>query len=518
MDKVKTAIISVSDKTGIVEFAGSLQDMGVQIVSTGGTYKLLKENGIEATYISEITGFPEIMDGRVKTLHPNIHGGILALRDNEGHMAQLKEEGINTIDLVVVNLYPFEATIAKDDVTLEDAVENIDIGGPTMIRSAAKNYRNVGVVVEPAYYDKIVDELKSNNGTLGDGLLMELSVKAFTHTARYDTIISNYLKNLQSEGQIDFANDLNLTYEKAMDLRYGENPHQKAAFYRERDVKIPCISTAKQLWGKELSFNNINDINAAFELVKEFEELAVVALKHTNPCGVGSGDTVYNAYMKAYESDPVSIFGGIIACNRPIDEDTAKEMNKIFLEAVIAPEYTEGALKVLKEKKNLRILLTGPIEGTNRPYMDIKRVAGGLLYQEADTKSVKLEDLEVVTERKPTDEELKDLLFAWRVVKHVKSNAIVFVKDGATVGIGAGQMNRVGSVKIAREQAGDKTIGAVMASDAFFPFRDSVDTAAEHGIKAIIQPGGSIKDDESIKAANEHGIAMVFTGIRHFKH
>lgn len=518
MDKVRTALISVSDKTGIVDFAKGLETLGIKIISTGGTYKLLVDNGVKVTYISEITGFPEILDGRVKTLHPMIHGGILAQRNLESHRKQMAEHGIKPIDLVVVNLYPFEDTISRDGVTLSEAIENIDIGGPTMIRSAAKNYLDVGVVVEPEMYDVVMSELRENNGTLNADLLLELSLRAFTHTAQYDTIISNYLFGIQQKEDMSFPETLLASFKKRMDLRYGENPHQKAAFYVERKIDVPSISNAEQLWGKELSFNNINDINGAFELVKEFDDATVVAVKHTNPCGVGSGRTVYEAYMRAYESDPVSIFGGIIACNRTIDADTAEEMSKIFLEAVIAPGYTDEALVVLKEKKNLRILKVPEIEGRSDIYLDFKRVCGGLLVQEADKAQLDTSSLKVVTEREPTEEELRDLAFAWKVVKHVKSNAIVLVKGSATIGVGAGQMNRVGSAEIACKQAGEKAIGSVLASDAFFPFRDTIDAAAKAGIKAIIQPGGSIRDDESIQAANEHGIAMVFTGVRHFKH
>lgn len=518
MNNVKTALVSVSNKTGIVDFAKGLEALGIEIISTGGTYKLLQDNGVKVTYISEITGFPEILDGRVKTLHPMIHGGILGRRSLESHREQMKEHGIKPIDLVVVNLYPFEETISHEGVTLSEAIENIDIGGPTMIRSAAKNWVDVGVVVEPEMYDVVLSELKENDCALSDELRLELSLRAFTHTAQYDTIISNYLLGIQQKEQVVFPEVFLATFKKSMDLRYGENPHQKAAFYVERKIDMPCISNAEQLWGKELSFNNINDVNGAFELVKEFDETTVVAVKHANPCGVGSGSTVYEAYTRAYESDPVSIFGGIVACNRIIDVETAKEMNKIFLEVIIAPGYTDEALEVLKEKKNLRILKVPELNGNNGGYLDFKRVAGGLLVQESDRGDLDVSALQVVTERKPTEDELRDLLFGWKVVKHVKSNAIVLAKDNATIGIGAGQMNRVGAAEIACRQAGEKAIGSVLASDAFFPFRDTVDVAAKAGVKAIIQPGGSIRDDESIKAANEHGIAMVFTGIRHFKH
>jgi phosphoribosylaminoimidazolecarboxamide formyltransferase/IMP cyclohydrolase len=518
VNKVRTALISVSDKTGIVDFARGLEELGIEIISTGGTYKLLTDSGLKVTYISEITGFPEILDGRVKTLHPMIHGGILGRRELTTHREQMEKHGIKPIDLVVVNLYPFEATISREGVTLEEAIENIDIGGPTMIRSAAKNHRDVGVVVDPEMYDVVLSQLRVNDGVLSDDLLFDLSLHAFTHTAQYDAVISNYLFGVQQKGEVAFPDIFLGSFTKSMDLRYGENPHQKAAFYVEKRIDVPCISNAKQLWGKELSFNNINDVNGAFELVKEFNEITVVALKHTNPCGVGSGKTVYEAYIRAYESDPVSIFGGIVACNSVIDADTAREMNKIFLEVIIAPGYTDEALEVFKEKKNIRILQVPELKGNNGKHLDFKRVAGGLLVQEADAIKLDLESLKVVTERKPTKEELKDLLFAWKVVKHVKSNAIVLAKGNATTGIGAGQMNRVGAAEIACKQAGEKAKGSIVASDAYFPFADTVEVCAKAGVTAIIQPGGSIRDDESIQAANKYGIAMVFTGIRHFKH
>jgi phosphoribosylaminoimidazolecarboxamide formyltransferase/IMP cyclohydrolase len=512
--QVKRALISVSDKTGIVEFARELEKLGVEIISTGGTATLLQKEGVNVIGISEVTGFPEILDGRLKTLDPHIHGGLLAVRDDEKHRQQIAEHNITPIDLVVVNLYPFKATISKPNVPFAEAIENIDIGGPTMLRSAAKNHKYVTVVVDAADYSKVLEEIKAE-GTVSDETKRKLAAKVFRHTGAYDALISQYLTEQVGE---QMPESYTVTYEKVQDLRYGENPHQAAAFYREPLAGQGNIATAKQLHGKELSYNNINDGNAALSIVKEFSEPAVVAVKHTNPCGVGTGSTIFEAYQKAYESDPVSIFGGIIAANRPIDKETALQLKEIFLEIIMAPSFTEEALEILKQKKNLRLLELGDITPKEKAAWKITSVEGGMLVQEEDTKQITEADLEVVTDRKPTEEEIQQLLFAWKIVKHVKSNAIVLTKDNMTVGVGAGQMNRVGAARIAIEQAGEKSRGSVLASDAFFPMPDTVEEAAKAGIAAIIQPGGSIRDEDSIKAANEHGIAMVFTKVRHFKH
>ena len=510
---MKRALISVSDKTGIVEFSRELTKLGFEIVSTGGTYNLLKEQGIDVIGISEVTGFPEIMDGRVKTLHPNIHGGLLAVRDKEEHMAALRDLSIQPIDMVVVNLYPFKQTISKENVAFEEAIENIDIGGPSMLRSAAKNHAFVTVVVDASDYSVVLEELKS--GDVSQQTRRKLAAKVFRHTAAYDTLIADYLTKQVGE---EWPEQYTVTFEKVQDLRYGENPHQGAAFYRNPLVAKGTLSSAEQLHGKELSYNNINDADAALALVKEFSKPAVVAVKHTNPCGVGTGETILEAYQHAYEADPVSIFGGIIAANRPIDKASALLMKELFLEIIMAPDFEADALEVLKEKKNLRLLKLGELETVDRPALRLRSVQGGLLVQEDDVLQVKQEDLKVVTDRTPTPEEMEQLLFGWKVEKHVKSNAIVLAKDGQTVGVGAGQMNRVGSAKIAIEQAGEKSVGSILASDAFFPMSDTVEAAAKAGITAIIQPGGSIRDEDSIQEANKHGIAMVFTGVRHFKH
>ncbi|MEW9670342.1 bifunctional phosphoribosylaminoimidazolecarboxamide formyltransferase/IMP cyclohydrolase [Ammoniphilus sp. 3BR4] len=507
------ALISVSDKTGVVEFAKELEKLGVEIISTGGTSKLLKEQGVKVTGISEVTGFPEILDGRVKTLHPNIHSGLLAIRDKEEHQKQLKELNIQPIDLVVVNLYPFKETISKTDVTYEDAIENIDIGGPTMLRSAAKNHAFVTVVVDAKDYATVIEEMKAGDVSLETR--RRLAAKVFRHTAAYDSLISNYLTEQVGE---EWPDQYTVTFEKVQDLRYGENPHQKAGFYKLPLAGVGTLSTAEQLNGKELSYNNINDADAALQLVKEFTEPAIVAVKHTNPCGVGTGKTILEAYQKAYESDPVSIFGGIIAANRVIDKETALLMKELFLEIIMAPGFDDDALEVLKEKKNLRLLKLSEVKADQKPVLRLSSVQGGLLVQEEDIKQVTEADLQVVTDRKPTAEEMEQLLFGWKVVKHVKSNAIVLAKDFQTVGVGAGQMNRVGSARIAIAQAGEKAKGSVLASDAFFPMPDTIEEAAKAGITAIIQPGGSIRDKDSIEEANKHGIAMVLTGVRHFKH
>lgn len=513
----KRALLSVSDKTGIVDFAKELVALGFEIVSTGGTKRALSEAGIAVTGVSEITGFPECLDGRVKTLHPKIHAGILAMRSNDEHMKQLLELGVDTIDVVAINLYPFKQTIMKDGVELEEAIENIDIGGPTMIRAAAKNYQDVAVVVDPADYKTVVDEYKANGEVSKDTKFM-LAYKVFEHTASYDTLISTYLRGVIGKEQ--FPQTLSLTYEKVQDMRYGENPHQAAVFYKEISKYDGALASAKQLHGKELSFNNINDANGAIALLKEFDEPAAVAVKHTNPCGVGIGKDVYEAYLNAYQSDPVSIFGGIVALNREVDAKTAEELAKIFLEIIIAPSFAKEALDILTKKKNIRLLELPAISKKPCPdtTYDMKKVLGGLLVQEYDSETYDPEKLVCVTERKPTDKEMEDLNFAWKVVKHTKSNAIVLAKDNMTTGVGPGQTNRVLPTKIAIDYAGERAKGSVLASDAFFPFPDCVQEAAKAGVTAIIQPGGSVNDQLSIDECNKHGIAMVFCGMRHFKH
>ncbi len=509
----KRAIISVSDKKGIVEFAKSLLSLDFEIISTGGTKRTLEESGIKVTSISDITGFPEIMDGRVKTLHPNVFGGLLAVRDNKKHIEQIQQQGINLIDLVVVNLYPFKETISKPNVEWSKAIENIDIGGPSMLRAAAKNYQDVTVIVDPIDYARVISELEAN-GDVSLDTKKKLAAKVFRHTANYDAYIAQYITEQVGETSPE---KLTLTFEKVQDLRYGENPHQKASFYKQGILEIG-LPYAKQLHGKELSYNNIQDTNAAWEMVKEYkDEPVVVAVKHMNPCGIGIGDNIKDAFEKAYDSDPVSIFGGIVATNQEVNKETAELLHEIFLEVVIAPSFTEEAFDILAKKKNIRLLELKEKEA-KEGLQKLVSVSGGLLIQDEDVKTLNEEEIKVVTERKPTHEELKQLLFAWKAVKHVKSNAIVLAKDNQTVGIGAGQMNRVGAAKIAVEQANEKANGSVLASDAFFPMPDTVEEAAKTGVTAIIQPGGSIKDEDSIKEANKHGIAMVFTGVRHFKH
>jgi len=513
---IKRALVSVSDKTGIVDFCRELSQLGVEIISTGGTKSLLSKEGVPVIGISDVTGFPEILDGRVKTLHPTVHSGLLAIRDSAEHQAQMRELGLDYIDLVVVNLYPFQETIAKPGVAYEEAIENIDIGGPTMLRSAAKNHAFVSVVVDANDYSQVLDEIRDGGDTTLE-TRKQLAAKVFRHTAAYDALISDYLSNKLGE---PLPERLTVTYEKIQDLRYGENPHQKAAFYRKPLAAVDSLTNAEQLHGKELSYNNINDANAALQIVKEFTEPAVVAVKHMNPCGVGIGESIYEAYRKAYDADPVSIFGGIVAANRIIDEDTANLLKDIFLEIVLAPGFTDEALALLAQKKNIRLLKISGLElaADRKSQYVVTSIDGGMIVQESDIHSLTEADLQVVTDRKPTEEELKQLLFGWKVVKHVKSNAIVLAKDDMTVGVGAGQMNRVGSARIAIEQAGEKSKGSVLASDAFFPMGDTLEEAAKAGITAVIQPGGSIRDEESIKVANEYGIAMVFTGVRHFKH
>ena len=513
MTMKKRALVSVSDKTGVVDFCRRLSACGYEIISTGGTAKALTDAGLSVIGISDITGFPECLDGRVKTLHPAVHAGLLAMRSNPEHMSQLEKLGINTIDIVVVNLYPFKATISRPGVSFADAVENIDIGGPTMIRAAAKNYQDVAVVVDPKDYEKVLAELESGGVSLETKKYLQY--KVFAHTAAYDSMISNYLAE---QLDIRFPDSVTFAYEKAQDMRYGENPHQGASYYTEEFIRAGSLSKAKQLWGKELSYNNINDANGALELVKEFDEPCVVASKHANPCGVGIGETIHEAYLNAYNSDPVSIYGGIVALNRKVDMETAEELAKIFLEIIIAPGFDEDAYERLAKKKNIRLIELPDCAKPNEPgTLDMKKVVGGLLVQELDTKLLG-DELKVVTKRAPSEEEMEQMLFAWKVVKQTKSNAIVLVKDSATVGVGPGQTNRVTALDLAIRYAGDKAEGSVMASDAFFPFSDCVELAAKHGITAIIQPGGSIRDEDSIKACDEAGIAMVFTGTRHFKH
>ncbi|AIQ11188.1 bifunctional phosphoribosylaminoimidazolecarboxamide formyltransferase/IMP cyclohydrolase [Paenibacillus durus] len=513
---IKRALVSVSDKRGIVDFCRELSALGVEIISTGGTSTLLAKEGVPVIGISDVTGFPEIMDGRVKTLHPAVHSGLLAVRDNEEHTRQMTELGLDYIDLVVVNLYPFAETIAKPDVSYEEAIENIDIGGPTMLRSAAKNHAFVSVVVDADDYAKVLEEVRAGGDTTLE-TRKRLAAKVFRHTAAYDALISDYLSNVTGE---PLPERYTVTYEKIQDLRYGENPHQKAAFYRTPLAAQDTLTGAEQLHGKELSYNNINDANAALQIVKEFDEPAVVAVKHMNPCGVGVGESIFEAYQKAYNADPVSIFGGIVAANRYIDSDTANLLKEVFLEIILAPGFTDEALEILTKKKNIRLLKIGGLgaAAARKSSFVVTTVEGGMVVQESDVHSIDPDELKVVTDRKPTEEELKQLLFGWKVVKHVKSNAIVLAADDMTVGVGAGQMNRVGAAKIAIEQAGEKAKGAVLASDAFFPMGDTLEIAAKAGITAVIQPGGSVRDEESIKVANEHGIAMVFTGVRHFKH
>ncbi len=511
--KIQRALISVSNKTGVVELAKCLHQAGVEIISTGGTMKTIKEAGIPVVYVSEITGFPEIMDGRVKTLNPLIHGGILGIRSNPEHMEAMSKHHIKPIDLVVVNLYPFRETIAKPGVTKADAIENIDIGGPAMIRAAAKNFQDVAVVVNHARYADII-EMMQNGQEMSLEFRQSLSMEAYRHTAEYDLAISKYL--LSDLEPTEFVSQDSILLEKVQDLRYGENPHQKAVFY-----KIPSeqtgIAHAKQLHGKELSFNNIVDVESAYRIVCDFAQPTVTIIKHTNPCGTATASNLKDAYLKALAADSVSAFGGIVALNGKVDADTAQEIAKLFVEAVIAPEYTPEALEILTSKKNVRILELPLLQSTEKQ-LDMKKVTGGILFQELDTVVATREQMRVVSKRQPTEKEWADMLFAWKVVKHVKSNAIVIGKDEVTVGVGAGQMNRVGSADIAGRQAGVQAQGAVMASDAFLPFRDTVDNAHTIGITAIIQTGGSVRDEESIAAADEHGMTMVFTDLRHFKH
>ena len=515
---VRRALISVSDKNGIIEFAQSLHSQGVEILSTGGTAKLLIENMIPCLEVSKHTGFPEIMDGRVKTLHPKIHGGILGRRGIDDGV--MKDNDIAPIDLVVVNLYPFEETVAKEDCSLEDAIENIDIGGPAMVRATAKNHAFVSIIVDPDDYQRVLEELNNNEGIVSDATRFDLAVKAFEHTSNYDGMIANYLGRVKEDGSMDeLPRTINLQFNKAQEMRYGENPHQQAAFYIEKNVSDASIATARQLQGKELSYNNIGDTDAALECVKQFDEPACVIVKHANPCGVAVGDNLLDSYNHAYSTDPESAFGGIIAFNRELDGDTAKTIvERQFVEVIIAPTISGEAIDAVAEKKNVRLLECGQWEGVS-PRMDFKRVNGGLLVQDADL--LLLNEMKVVSEIQPSEQEMSDLLFSWKVAKFVKSNAIVYAKNNMTIGVGAGQMSRINSARIAgikAEHAGLDVPGSVMASDAFFPFRDGIDAAHEAGIVAVIQPGGSMRDDEVIAAANEYGMAMVLTGMRHFRH
>ncbi len=519
---VRRALISVSDKTGIVEFAQALSAEGVEILSTGGTYKLLCDNNIPAVEVSDYTGFPEMMDGRVKTLHPKVHGGILGRRGTDD--AIMNEHGIQPIDMVVVNLYPFAATIARPDCDLPMAIENIDIGGPTMVRSAAKNHKDVAIVVNASDYDSIIAELKANGG-LGYKTRFDLAVKAFEHTAAYDGMIANYLGAViegDEEVPADFPRTFNTQFIKAQDMRYGENPHQRAAFYVEANPAEASVATAKQLQGKALSYNNVADTDAALECVKPFQEPACVIVKHANPCGVAVGSDILEAYNRAFQTDPTSAFGGIIAFNRELDGKTAQAIvDRQFVEVIIAPTVSQEASDIVAAKPNVRLLACGEWDKERIQGFDYKRVNGGLLVQDRDLGMIDVSQLKIVTQRQPSEQEIRDLLFCWEVAKYVKSNAIVYAKNGQTIGIGAGQMSRVYSAKIAGIKAADEGLevpGSVMASDAFFPFRDGIDAAAAAGITAVIQPGGSMRDQEVIDAADEHGLAMVFTGMRHFRH
>lgn len=516
---ISRALLSVSDKTDIVEFAQFLHQAGVELLSTGGTARLLAEKGIPVKEVSEHTGHPEIMDGRVKTLHPKIHGGILGRRDIDGTV--MAEHEIAPIDLVCVNLYPFAQTVAKPDCTLEDAIENIDIGGPTMVRAAAKNHKDVTIIVNAADYGLVMQQMQANGNSVLAETRFDLAIKAFEHTAQYDGMIANYFGAMFNQ-ESKFPRTYNMQLSKKQDLRYGENSHQDAAFYVENSIQEASVATAEQIQGKALSFNNIADTDAALECVKEFEQPACVIVKHANPCGVALGDNLFEAYDRAYKTDPTSAFGGIIAFNRELDSETAQAIiDRQFVEVIIAPAVTEEAKTVVSAKQNVRLLACGEWQNQATQEHDFKRVNGGLLVQDRDCGMVEQADMKVVSERQPTEQEWRDLLFTWKVAKYVKSNAIVYCKDSMTIGVGAGQMSRVYSAKIAGIKAADENLqveGSVMASDAFFPFRDGIDAAADAGITAVIQPGGSMRDNEVIDAANEHGLAMVFTGMRHFRH
>lgn len=511
--KIKRALISVSDKRGIADFAKGLRKFGVEIISTGGTARALQEAGVEVTKVSDVTGFPEIMNGRVKSLHPKIHGALLALRDNDSHMKQLQEHSITPIDLVAVNLYPFAQTIAKEGVTLEEAVEQIDIGGPSMIRSAAKNFEGVAVVVEPERYEEILVEMEKDNGVIGRDIRKDLAKDAFRHTAAYDETIYEYL-----EEEKEFPSQMELVFKKVMDLRYGENPHQRAGYYRDENAPPHSLAHAQQLHGKDLSYNNILDVDAAWSIAREFSVPAAIVIKHTNPCGSALADDIAVAYKRAFACDPISAFGSVVALNRPVTKEVAGKIVETFVEVVIAPVFLEEALKILTKKKDIRLMSVGE-KGGKYFGKDIRRVDGGVLIQDKDLSTEKRSDMKVVTKKAPSDKEWADLLFGWRLAKHVKSNAIVIVKDLQGVGIGAGQMSRVDASELAVKKAGlQNCAGAVLASDAFFPFSDALEAAVRAGIKVFIEPGGSIRDQEVIDVANKHDVALVFTGKRHFKH
>ncbi len=517
MASIARALISVSDKTGVVEMAKRLAALGAEILSTGGTAKALRDAGVAVTDVAAYTGSPEILDGRVKTLHPKIHGGLLGRRGVPDHVKQMQQHGIGNIDVVVVNLYPFESTIAKPNCPFEEAIENIDIGGPSMLRSAAKNHEDVLVVVDPSDYTRVLEAVKA--GSVTPALRRELAMKVFQHTARYDSLIAGYLEKQVQGSEVKFPAMLSLQFERVETLRYGENPHQQGAFYRELHAKEPAVSRGKILHGKAMSYNNFLDANSALELVKEFDQTAVAIIKHNNPCGCALGATPVEAYVKARATDPVSAFGGVLAFNRPVDLAAAKEITSTFVEVVIAPAFTEDALAELKRKKDLRLLDVGPLSKATAEGYDLKKLVGGLIVQDRDLGVIKdIKALAVPTVRKPTEEEYAACAFAWVVCKHVKSNAIIYGRPGEIVGIGAGQMSRVDSVKLAAMKAQSSVKGCVMASDAFFPFRDGIDAAAEAGITCVIQPGGSIRDPEVTKAVDEHGMAMILTGMRHFRH
>ncbi|MBN1354601.1 MAG: bifunctional phosphoribosylaminoimidazolecarboxamide formyltransferase/IMP cyclohydrolase [Candidatus Omnitrophica bacterium] len=521
MRKIKRALISVSDKTGIEDLVKVLNEFGVEILSTGGTAKKIKELGIPVKDVSEYTGFPEMMNGRVKTLHPKIHGGLLALRDNKEHMETAAKHGIGMIDMVIVNLYPFEKTVAKPDVKFEEAIENIDIGGPSMLRSAAKNHKSVAVITNPATYPSIIKELKENNGSLSEDTLKNLATEVFRRTAEYDKAIYDYLSHQRTSVPAHQSSEvLNLTFEKVQDLRYGENPHQKAAFYKDPNANESGICNARQLQGKELSFNNIIDLNAAIEIVKDFSEPAASVIKHTNPCGAATSNSLSRAYLDALDCDRLSAFGSIVGFNGKVDGKLAETVMKEadFVECIIAPSFDKEARDIFSKKKNLRLLEVPDYKRTSQKERDYKKVVGGILLQDMDLKTVTESDLKVATKVKPSKEEIKSLLFGWVIVKHVRSNAIVLCNGTKTVGIGAGQMSRVDSVIIASRKAGARSKGSTLASDAFFPKPDAIDQAHKAGVKAIIQPGGSISDKEVIEACDKYGISMVFTGMRHFKH
>ena len=522
MKRIQRALISVWDKSGLDTFAKKLNECGVEIISSGGTAKYLRNSGLDVKDVSEVTGFPEMLDGRVKTLHPKIHGGILAIRENPSHIKDTETNNIDLIDLVVVNFYPFEETIKKEGVSFQETIENIDIGGPTIVRAAAKNFQDVSVIVDSEDYDLLISNIKDNEIMVDKNLNYTLAKKAFSYVANYDASISNHLGILKTDNTKNKMPDtLTLHFEKAYDLRYGENPHQDASFFVQKNIEEACVANSKQLQGKELSLNNIYDADSCFETVKEFNGTACVIVKHNNPCGAALHENQLQAYIDARDCDPVSAFGGIVAFNSKVLKDVAEEISKTFIEVLIAPDYDSEALEILSKKQNLRVLKSPEIIKPAESSKDIKKVVGGVLYQDSDnTSDEDFEDYKVATKKQPSSEEIETLKLAWKICKNVKSNAIVFAKDNKTVGIGAGQMNRVNSVQLATIKASEHygTTGSVLASDAFFPFRDGIDEAAKAGVKAIVQPGGSIRDDEVIKACDEHGISMIFVGVRHFKH